>query len=579
MSKTISQLLLALIFLVCSMQVQAQTCSGSLTVMLTGSSTGIATAAPTGSASQTFCFGSKVSDLVATGASGATIKWYAASSGGTALTSTTLLVNATHYYATQTTTADPTCESVSRLDVTATVTPLPAIVLSSATGTDAQTVCKNVAPTNITYAVTNATGATVTGLPAGVTGAYLAGVVTISGTPTASGTFNYTVTTTGGCSPATTATGTVTVTATPTIALSSATGTDGQTVCQNVAITNITYAVTNATGATVTGLPTGVSGSYSGSTLTILGTPSASGTFNYTVTTTGGCSPAAIATGTIIVTPLPTVALSSATGTDAQTVCKNVAATNITYAVTNATSASVSGLPGGVSGTYNAGVFTISGTPTASGIFTYTVTTSGGCSPAATATGSITVTATPTLALSSAAGTDAQTVCPNIAITNITYAVSNATGAIVTGLPTGVTGTYSGGVVTISGTPTASGTFTYTVTTSGGCSPPATATGTITVNPAVVAATCTPVQDACQLGQGQIKVQVSGGTSPYTLTATSKTLAPLSPAGTITPLTSPSADTTTDTGFTDYLFTGLAGNTEYKFKIVDSKGCTVGGTH
>lgn len=492
MSKTISQLLLALIFLVCSMQVQAQTCSGSLTVMLTGSSTGAATAAPTGSASQTFCSGSKVSDLVATGASGATIKWYAASSGGTALTSTTVLTNATHYFATQTTTADPTCESVSRLDVTATVTPLPAIVLSSATGTDAQTVCKNVAPTNITYAVTNATGATVTGLPTGISGSYSGGVVTISGTTPA---------------------------------------------------------------ATV------------------------SGTFNYTVTTTGGCSPAATTTGSITVTPLPAIVLSSAAGTDAQTVCKNVAITNITYAFTDATGVTITGLPVGVNGVYASGIVTISGTPTASGTFNYAVTTSGGCSPAATAGGTISVTATPTLALSSTAGTNAQTVCPNIAIINITYAVSNATGAIVTGLPTGVTGTYSGGVVTISGTPTASGTFTYTVTTSGGCSPPATAMGTITVNPAVVAATCTPVQDACQLGQGQIKVQVSGGTSPYTLTATSKTLAPLSPAGTITPLTSPSADTTTDTGFTDYLFTGLAGNTEYKFKIVDSKGCTVGGTH
>jgi len=41
------------------------------------------------------------------------------------------------------------------------------------------------------YAVTGATGATVTGLPPGVS--INLGTKTISGTPTASGTFNYTV--------------------------------------------------------------------------------------------------------------------------------------------------------------------------------------------------------------------------------------------------------------------------------------------------------------------------------------------------------------------------------------------------
>jgi hypothetical protein len=47
-------------------------------------------------------------------------------------------------------------------------------------------------------------------------------------------------------------------------------------------------------------------------------------------------------------------------------------------------------------------------------------------------------------------------------------------------LPTGVTGNYSGGNITISGTPTVSGTFNYTVTLTGGCGS-TTATGTIIV--------------------------------------------------------------------------------------------------
>jgi gliding motility-associated-like protein len=107
------------------------------------------------------------------------------------------------------------------------------------------------------------------------------------------------------------------------------------------------------------------------------------------------------------------------------------------------------------------------------------VTLTGGCG-VITATGTITVTADNTVLLTSAAGTDTQTGCINTAITNITYATTGATGATVTGLPAGVTGTWLANVVTISGTPTASGPFTYTVTLTGGCGV-ITATGTITV--------------------------------------------------------------------------------------------------
>src|SRR5262249_18438753 len=158
------------------------------------------------------------------------------------------------------------------------------IALTSAAGTDAQTKCINTVITNITYSTTGATGATFSGLPAGVNGNWAANVVTISGTPSASGTFNYTVTITRASTrQAVTATGEITVTANNTIALSSAAGTDAQTKCINTVITNITYSTTGATGATFSGLPAGVNGNWAANVVTISGTPTASGTFNYTV--------------------------------------------------------------------------------------------------------------------------------------------------------------------------------------------------------------------------------------------------------------------------------------------------------
>jgi hypothetical protein len=178
--------------------------------------------------------------------------------------------------------------------------------LTSASGTDNQTVCINTAITNITYSTTGATGATFSGLPAGVAGNYIPGNITISGTPTVSGTFNYTITLTGVCDTVT-ATGTITVTPNNTITLTSASGTDNQTVSISTAITNITYSTTGATGASFSGLPTGVTGNYSSGNVTISGTPTVTGTFNYTVTLTGGCG-TITTNGTITVTTTTSIA-------------------------------------------------------------------------------------------------------------------------------------------------------------------------------------------------------------------------------------------------------------------------------
>ena len=277
-----------------------------------------------------------------------------------------------------------------------TVTQGPTGTLSSATGTDAQSICQNTAITTIRYTTTNASGATFSGLPTGVSGSYASNVVTISGTPSATGTFNYSVTLAGSCD--VTLSGSIIVSNTNnTISLTSAAGTTSQSICSGSAITSITYSTTGASGASFTGLPTGVTGAWSNNVVTISGTPTVAGSFTYTVTLVGGCGSIS-ASGSMTVTQ-NTVSLTSATGTDSQTLCANSALTSISYSTTGATGANFSGLPSGITGSWNANSITISGTPTSTGNASFTITLTGGCGTV-TATGSISVTASPTIQIS-----------------------------------------------------------------------------------------------------------------------------------------------------------------------------------
>ena len=88
------------------------------------------------------------------------------------------------------------CQGLSK-DFTITVNPNTALQLTSAAAN--QTLCIHTDLTPITYSTTDATSATAEGLPAGITGSFLKGVLTISGIPIQSGTFTYTVTASGTC--------------------------------------------------------------------------------------------------------------------------------------------------------------------------------------------------------------------------------------------------------------------------------------------------------------------------------------------------------------------------------------------
>jgi hypothetical protein len=140
----------------------------------------------------------------------------------------------------------------------------------------------------------------------------------------------------------------------------------------------------------------------------------------------------------------------------------------------------VTGLPAGLSATASGATLTISGTPQAAGTASATVTVSDteATPQSKSTTVSITVSAAP-LRITSGAP-------PNPEFGgaySFTFAASGGTGAVtwaVSGLPAGIT--QSG--ATISGTPSASGTFTIRVTATAGTT--ATAAYTITIAPPVL---------------------------------------------------------------------------------------------
>ncbi|WP_084332126.1 M36 family metallopeptidase [Runella limosa] len=305
---------------------------------------------------------------------------------------------------------------------------------------------------------------------------------------------------------------TFTITPTHSITLTSVASTETQAVCINTAITPITYSLGGgATNATVTGLPSGVTYSVNAGVLTISGSPTTAvgSPFNYNITTTGNTCTVATESGTITVGNAQTITLTSPSATEAQTLCVNTAITSIVYTLGGgATGATVVGLPLGVTSTVNAGVLTISGSPTtATGSpFGYTITTTGSVCTPTTKTGTLTVNAAHSIVLTSSPTTEMQIACINSAIVPITYVLSGgATGATVTGLPTGVTSAINGGGLTISGAPTtiAGNPFSYSITTTGNACTTASESGTIAVQTKPVL-TLSVLQQTLNEGNSQI---------------------------------------------------------------------------
>ena len=264
--------------------------------------------------------------------------------------------------------------------------------------------------------------------------------------------------------------GTITITPTNT----AGTPSSSPTLCINTALTPITIATTSATGISnagvsgANGLPVGVSASWAANIITISGTPTASGTFNYSIPLTGGCG-AVNATGTFIVTPLQPVTLAYG-----GPYCVAFNSANPTNSWTNGGTYSA---PAGLNINGASGIVSLfTSTP---GVYTVTFTPTG-C--AAIATASITVNATPTATVQ-----PSSSICSaDVTALAITSTPTGATFAW-TQLSTNATGASNGSGSTISQTlfasGTAAGSVVYTIIPTLGTCPGAAVTSTVTVNP------------------------------------------------------------------------------------------------
>ncbi|NVN93216.1 MAG: putative Ig domain-containing protein [Desulfuromonadales bacterium] len=307
------------------------------------------------------------------------------------------------------------------------------------------------------YTWTRSAGTLPTGLTLGTSGI-------ISGTPTTAGTYSFTVMVTDSAATKASVTKAFSITVTAASSALSITtsslpnATTGNTYSQTLGASGgkTPYTWSRSSGT----LPTGLTLSTSG---VIAGTPSATGTFSFTVRVTDSSSPTVSVTKSLSMTVSAPAALSISTSSLAnatvgtaysQTLAANGGRTPYTWSRSSGT------LPTGLT-LNSAGV--ISGTPTATGTFSFTARVRDSASTQASATKALTITVNanvPPLAISTSSlpnGVVGTVYSQNLAVTGGLAPYSwNYNGT----LPAGIVVTSSGLVM---GTPTAAGNFSFTV--------------------------------------------------------------------------------------------------------------------
>ena len=333
---------------------------------------------------------------------------------------------------------------------------------------------------NVTPGVPTAFALAAGALPAGLT---LNADGTLTGTPTAPGVYSFSIIATNGSR---SASASLTYTVTPATALSLSyttpvTFTQGSAIATQVAtLGNATPGVATTYALTSGSLPSGLVLNGDG---TITGTPTTPGVYPFTVAATNGTR---TASAVVAYTVIPSAALGLGYTTP-QTFVEGLAiATQLpnlshdTPGVTTTYAVTTGSLPAGL--TLNADG-TITGTPTAPGVYAFTITATNGTR---TATANVSYTVTPAAALTASYPTP-QTFTAGTAITTQSPTVANATPGVTTtyavttgSLPAGLTLNADG---TITGTPTTPGVYSFTITATNGTRS-STATVSYTVTPA-----------------------------------------------------------------------------------------------
>jgi len=295
-------------------------------------------------------------------------------------------------------------------------------------------------------------------LPAGLSLNASTGV--ISGTPSATGTAQFTVRVTDSAGPAATATRALSISVAEALSISTsslANGHTGVAYSQTLAATGgiAPYSWSVLTGS----LPAGLT--LHAATGVIDGTPTAAGTANFTVRVTDNPSPSATATKALSISVTGNLSVATATLPNARISASYSQTLAATGGVTPYSwSVSAGSLPAGLSLNASSGV--ISGTPSATGLSSFTVRVADSQSPSATATKALSIRVVTHISIVTAS---LQGSAPGIAYSETLIAqggVTPYTWSISSGsLPPGLSLDGAAGV--ISGTPTDVGIYNFTV--------------------------------------------------------------------------------------------------------------------
>jgi hypothetical protein len=305
----------------------------------------------------------------------------------------------------------------------------------------------------------------------------------LSGTPSATGSFTFTVTVTDSAGATTTQTYTAEkINPVPTIATTSV---------PNWTVTRVyptqTLLTTAATGTapftwavTAGAVPTGLTLSSGGS---LSGTPTVAGTYSFTATATDAAgATASQGYNSIVIAPLPSIA----TALQDWTVNRAYPSTTLLTSGGTGTpgySWAVTGgnLPTGLS-LNGAGL--VSGTPTATGPYSATVTVTDAAGATGTRLYNITVNAPPAIATTTLPDWTVNFPYSQTLLTSVATGTAPFSWAVTAGAPP--TGLNLSGGGSLTGTPTATGQFTFTVTVTDNAGATANQTYTNeTINPAL----------------------------------------------------------------------------------------------